>query len=73
MPVYDAIVSKNLLNIDGVIFNAIRFTSSNATVKVMSDVGRQATTLGASTQTDGFLIYSNASGETSVTLSLIHI
>ena len=58
----DTIVSKNLLKGDSAIYEAIRYSTSNATIKVMSDVGQQASTLGSSTQTDGFLIYSNALG-----------
>ena len=69
----DAIVSKNLLKGDSAIYEAIRYSASNATIKVMSDVGQQASSLGSSTQTDGFLIYSNASGDVSITSSMFPI
>ena len=69
----DTIISKNLLKIDGLIFNAIQYSATNATIKQMSDIGSQALSLGSATQTDGFLIYSNGSGDIGVTSPLFAV
>ena len=57
----DTIISKNLLKGDSAIYDAIRYTNTNSTVKTMADIGAQELSLGVGTGTDGFLIYSNAS------------
>jgi len=69
----DTIISKNLLKIDGSIFNAIKYSATNATIKQMSDIGAQALSLYSSVQTDGFLIYANGSGELGVASPLFAV
>ena len=53
----DTIISKNLLKGDSAIYDAIRYTNTNSTVKTMADIGAQELSLGVGTGTDGFLIY----------------
>ena len=69
----DTIISKNLLKGDSAIYDAIRYTNTNSTVKTMADIGAQELSLGVGTGTDGFLIYSNASGEVGITTPLFNV